>query len=214
MGLSPLGTLHCISPRSWMIMNVEGSGMAGRGNRYTRRKPTLAPPSSPQIPRILWEGHSVDGWGAMLKAGRSLVRVLVSSTIFFKLPNPSSRTMPLGRSFESYAIWIPLQLQQFVYNKEFKAIAMYSVDYTCLLNICAKCWIGPFQYAQMRSNAQLLPLDQWWITRKLPMRKVTSQFVFRSWLAASFGAVICVQINWDTAAGKSLARHWTRSRMD
>jgi hypothetical protein len=38
---------------------------------------------------------SVAGWGTMLQAGRSPVRVL-DEVDFLNLPNPSSRTMALG----------------------------------------------------------------------------------------------------------------------
>jgi hypothetical protein len=39
---------------------------------------------------------SVVGWGTMLQAGRSRVRVLMSSLDCFNLPKPSNRTMGLG----------------------------------------------------------------------------------------------------------------------
>jgi hypothetical protein len=39
---------------------------------------------------------SVVGWGTMLQAGRSRVRVPMRSLDFFNLPNPSRRTMALG----------------------------------------------------------------------------------------------------------------------
>jgi hypothetical protein len=43
----------------------------------------------------IWARGSVVGWGTMLKAGRSPVRV-PDDLDFFNLPNPSSRTMALG----------------------------------------------------------------------------------------------------------------------
>jgi hypothetical protein len=39
---------------------------------------------------------SIVGWGTMLRAGRSRVRVPMRSLNFFNWPNPSSRTMALG----------------------------------------------------------------------------------------------------------------------
>jgi hypothetical protein len=44
---------------------------------------------------LLGARGSVVGWGAMLQAERSRVRVLIR-WIFFNLPNPSSRNMALG----------------------------------------------------------------------------------------------------------------------
>jgi hypothetical protein len=50
-----------------------------------------------QIMQLLYSGArgSVVGWGTMLRAGRSPVRVS-DEVDFFNLPNPSSRTMTLG----------------------------------------------------------------------------------------------------------------------
>jgi hypothetical protein len=45
--------------------------------------------------RRLGTGSSVVGWGTMLKAGRSRVRVPIRSLNFFSLPNPSSRATAL-----------------------------------------------------------------------------------------------------------------------
>jgi hypothetical protein len=41
---------------------------------------------------------SVVGWGTMLQAGRSRVRVSMTLDFFFNLPNPSSSNMALGSS--------------------------------------------------------------------------------------------------------------------
>jgi hypothetical protein len=44
----------------------------------------------------IWGAHgSIVGWGTLLQAGRSPVRVL-DEVDFFNLPNPSSHTMALG----------------------------------------------------------------------------------------------------------------------
>jgi hypothetical protein len=44
---------------------------------------------------VLGVRGSEDGWGAMLQAGRSRVRVSMSSLIIFSLSNPSSLYMAL-----------------------------------------------------------------------------------------------------------------------
>jgi hypothetical protein len=49
---------------------------------------------------------SIDGWGAMLQAGRLLFRVLMRSLYFFNLRNPSSRTRPWSL-LSLWQKWVP-----------------------------------------------------------------------------------------------------------
>jgi hypothetical protein len=49
---------------------------------------------------------SIVGWGIMLQAGRSRVRLPMRSVGFVNWPNPSSRTIALGR-LSLQQKWVP-----------------------------------------------------------------------------------------------------------